>query len=173
MRTNLYSAARELSQLLVCISLLVVFSVGVIAQESGIIYLEPTDVHGLTEEITRGLESKGCQIPRTKNQFGGMTRGEFAAAGQHDLAVLCKYEDKSEIRLFWGGKSQCEARIETEGQILNTVGKKFILGHHMSDGKSRAPIIDHQAISIHIVGGASTIYYCDKGDWVVLKDENK
>ena len=138
------------------------------AQEPEFTYLEPSEVNELSEDIVAALNTENCKIPKWIFEFGGVTKGEFATAGQEDAAVICKYENKTEIRIFWGGSSSCNSRIKSHGQFISTVGEKYILDHYHVYGGPNPPKIDHQAINDHFVEKSSIVKFCDKGKWVEL-----
>lgn len=151
------------------ISCFLLFSLSVGAGESEVTYLKPSMVHGLKKDIIHKLQSSNCSIPKWKHEVGGFTTGEFAASDQEDVAVVCRKDKEAEIRIFWGGAAQCENRIPTHGQIISTVGRKFILGHHKNNESVELPPIEHQAISAHFFNEDPVIYYCYKKHWVVIK----
>jgi hypothetical protein len=114
------------------------------------------------------LKSEGCMIPKWKYEFGGVVKGEFAAAGQEDIAVICKSKERSEIRIFWGGPKSCNSRIDSAGEFIQVVDEKYILEHYESYGGQEPPPITHKAINDYVVEKSSIVKYCKDGEWIEL-----
>jgi len=70
-------------------------------------YLQPAALEGVPREIVEALEAEGCLIPTLQWSGQNAVRGQFAAPGQDDWAVLCSRDGVSEIRIFWGGEARC------------------------------------------------------------------
>ena len=70
-------------------------------------YLQPAALEGVPGEIVAALETEGCLIPTLQWSGQNAVRGQFAAPGQDDWAVLCSRDGVSEIRIFWGGEARC------------------------------------------------------------------
>lgn len=138
------------------------------ADEPEFTFLTPSSVAELSAENVKSLEAENCLIPKWKFKFGGVAMGEFAAKGQMDTAVICHHQGRSEIWLFWGGPVECDSRIESIGQFISTVDKKFILDHYGYYGGPKPPEITHQAINDHFVEKASVVKYCKDGKWIDL-----
>ena len=148
--------------------LLVLYIHSASAVEPEFTLLAPSSVPELSHEIISTLEADKCLIPKWKYEFGGVTVGEFAAEGQKDIAVICHYGEKAEIRIFWGGPITCESRINSYGEFISTVDEEYILDQYANYGGPKPPAITHQAINDHIVEKASLVKYCEDGNWIEL-----
>lgn len=131
-------------------------------------FLEPKNVEGLSPEITQKLTEEGCAIPKWVYEFGGVTKGQFAIAGQTDIAVLCKNKKGDFIRIFWGNKAPCPDTLESYGQFISAVGEKYIIEHYEAYGGNEPPKITHEAINDHYVEKSSIVRYCHEGKWLEL-----
>ena len=154
-------------KLLLAISLLV-GSLSAWAQEAEFIYLDPKHVPGLPKKVISILEAEKCLVPKWRYEFGGVAKGEFAVSGQKDIAVICTKNNKSKILIFWGGPNKCPSEIDSIGQYINTVDKKYILDHYEAYGGNKPPDITHQAINDYYVEKASIVKYCHNGKWIEL-----
>jgi hypothetical protein len=152
--------------LLFLLIVLYIHSASAVASEFTL--LAPSSVPELSPEIISTLEADKCLVPKWVNEFGGVTVGEFAAEGQTDIAVICHYGEKAEIRIFWGGPITCESRINSYGEFISTVDEEYILDHYAAYGGPKPPAITHQAINDHIVEKASLVKYCEEGNWIEL-----
>ena len=132
-------------------------------------YLNPQEIPDLPKEVALELQLEGCLVPKWSYKFGGFTKGEFAAPGQIDLAVVCKFIDGSKIRIFWGGPNKCESSVNSHGQYIRTVDSKFIFEHYQRYGGPKPPEITHDAIDDVFVEASSIVKYCDRGKWVDLR----
>lgn len=139
-----------------------------IAKEPEFTYLEPKDVPDLPLNIIDVLETKKCLIPRWHYEFGGVAKGEFAIIGQNDTAVICANGNRSKIIIFWGGPDNCPTEIDSAGQFINTVDKKYILEHYATYGGNKPPEITHQAINDVYIEKGSIVKYCHNGEWIEL-----
>ena len=140
----------------------------VLADEPEFTYLEPNNVPGLPSDIVSKLKTEKCLVPIWRFEFGGVTKGQFAISGQIDTAVICTKNDKSEIIIFWGGPTTCPSKIESTGQYISTVDKKYILDHYGYYGGNKPPEITHEAINDHYVEKSSVVKYCNNGKWIDL-----
>ena len=131
-------------------------------------FLEPKDVDALPSEIAEQLAAEGCTIPKWIYEFGGFTKGQFATAGQTDIAVLCKNEKGNFIRIFWSNQAPCPDTIKSFGQFVTTVDEKYITDHYEAYGGNVPPKITHEAINDHYVEKSSIVKYCHNGKWLEL-----
>ncbi len=131
----------------------------------------PSEV--LPARIAAQLEDLGCRIPQVHREHyppsEGIARGEFAAAGQQDIAVVCSKDEEAFIQVFWGGLHECSSRLELSGQVLDDVGEEYILEHYRAYGGPEPPAITHDGINDIIVGTASSVRYCHEGEWMSLR----
>ncbi len=73
------------------------------------IYQSPLALDELPADIARELAAGGCLVPRSSAGESNVVTGQLAAAGQHDVAVICSVDGVSEIRIYWGGDARCPA----------------------------------------------------------------
>jgi hypothetical protein len=86
-----------------------------IAAERSILRLPPAAFPELPAPVQQALERDGCRIPQREEgeALRTIVSGEFARAGQTDWAVICSRQNRSSIRVFWGGAPACPAMIGT------------------------------------------------------------
>jgi len=152
--------------------------------------LPPSAFSGLSQEIIRALESRGCTIPQVYDDLRphNVIHGEFIKKGQKDLAVLCSREQISTILIFQGGvankvleiaSSPDEKRLQTfaDGQYgysreIMTAGKKQIIQYNKNAKEfgveQDLPQITHDGIDDIFVNKASVVHYYYKGQWQKL-----
>jgi hypothetical protein len=154
--------------------------------ERRIVRLPPAAFPELPVKVVRELERRGCTIPQTAytKKPHNVIKGDFAAPGQTDWAVLCSVKGASTILVFWNGSeknpakiAQMEDRIFRQGitadQVsysrgLSPVGKDFIMGHYDAYGGPKPPPIDHQGIDDAFIEKASVTWYFYGGNWLKL-----
>ncbi len=141
----------------------------------------------LPRAVVASLTKEGCRIPPAidlKDLVStNVISGEFAQKDQKDWAIFCFVNGHSYIRVFWGGPAQCASRIARHKEEINAakieewggigiaigpVGKKFIMEHYEAYGEKPPIKITHQGINYYFVGKASVVYYCHRGQWLVL-----
>lgn len=147
---------------------ILLYSLSVLAAGEDFIYLAPKSVPSLPSYIVSTLEKEKCLVPKWSFEFGGVTKGEFAKSGQTDTAVICTQNNSSKILIFWGGPSKCPSKIDSIGQFISTVDKKYILDHYAAYGGNKPPEITHHAINDIYVEKASIVKYCHNGKWIEL-----
>ncbi len=64
------------------------------------IYRSPLSLPELPAEISSSLKQSGCLIPRALSGHSNVVVGEFATAGQQDIAVICSVDGVSRIEVF-------------------------------------------------------------------------
>jgi hypothetical protein len=73
----------------------------------------PTLFPELPANVVRELQRRGCTILQDANMEkpNNVIKGEFAASGQTDWAVLCSVKGVSTILVFWNGSEKNPAAI--------------------------------------------------------------
>jgi hypothetical protein len=93
-----------------------------VAAERSILRLPPAAFPELPASVQQVLERDGCRIPRREEgeALQVIVRGTFARPGQTDWAVLCSRQNRSVIRVVWGGPSSCPGSLATmeESRLL-------------------------------------------------------
>ena len=135
---------------------------------SDITYIAPNSISDLPPHVISALEKEKCLVPKWSYQFGGVTKGEFARPGQRDVAVICTRNNHSRILMFWGGPAGGPSEMDSIGQFISTVDKRYILEHFAAYGGNKPPKITHQAINDHYLEKASIVKYCHQGGWIEL-----
>lgn len=79
--------------------------------------LAPAAFTAVPQNVRAELTRRGCRVPQTRvpgaaaSGTNNAIRGNFAAAGQTDWAVLCSKGGTSTVEIVWGGPAQCPASI--------------------------------------------------------------
>jgi hypothetical protein len=136
------------------------------------------------------LVAEGCGIPESGGVHipsSNVIKGQFAASGQDDWAVLCARRGKTSIRVFWGGPASCPgelARYPSEHSInldgregpyfdrsISSASPERILEAHGRYGVImgvKLPVkVTHDGIEDGTEKGSS-ILFCDNGRWLHL-----
>ena len=133
-------------------------------------YLEPDEIFWLPAKARQDLALRGCSVPTNIDGIyvSGVVTGQFAVAGQLDLAVICATEDEDFIFVYWGGEMKCASELSSFGEGLSVVGEHYILQQYYAYGGDKPPKIEHEAINDHVIGKASVVRYCNDGSWIEL-----
>jgi hypothetical protein len=156
--------------------------------DSETVRLPPTRFSQLPKKIVKYLQLRGCLIPQSffTTEPHNVIRGEFAAVGQADWAVLCSRSRKSSILIFWRGSSKKVSAIANtpdshflqtvtgDGKIgfsrlIDPVGKDYIERHYREYGGRKPPRLTHQGINDAIIEKASVVHYFHRGRWLELQ----
>lgn len=156
--------------------------------KASIVYLAPADFKTAPVRIRQKLESDGCLIPQATFFAKGrsnLVHGELGRKGQIDWAALCSKNRTSVVEIVWGGSVRCADRLnlstdrdwlqaaeKAEGQwridfsrLLRVVN----YGDAVDYASPPAPgSMDHQGLEDAFAGKASSVFYCTKGQWVVV-----
>ena len=139
--------------------------------------LQPTAFRELPAKLARELQKLGCTIPQSSGakEPHNVIRGEFAATGQTDWAVLCYKEGASTLLVFWNRSKRNPARIARAevgaGLITRQIAptdRANIMQHYRAYGGPKPPPIDHQGIEDSFNESASVIHYYFRGKWLQL-----
>lgn len=142
-----------------------------------IVRLQPTAFRELPGKLAREIQKLGCTIPQVSGarEPQNVIRGEFAATGQIDWAVLCYKDGASTLLVFWNGSKRNPARIaRAEGAAglftrqIAPAGRAYIVRHYKAYGGPKPPPIDHQGIEDSYNESASVIHYYFRGKWLRL-----
>jgi len=150
------------------------------------IYLFPLTVPDLPADIANSLTASGCLIPAIYNGQPNVVVGEFAAAGQKDIAVICSADGISHIEIFWGGEASCPdldnespdwglLYKEPEWEYVWALGvaDSAHINRYYEDYPEECPTddlppLDHDALEDIIVEKGSRNLYCHEGRWLTL-----
>ena len=155
--------------------------------ESWIVRLSPTAFPELPANLVQELQRRQCTIPQeaySKTKPNNVIKGEFAASGQTDWAVLCSVKGVSTILVFGNGSEKNPAAIapmedrnylQTKrtgacsgySRRITPVGKGFIMRHH-DPYSGPTPPVDHQGIDDAFVEHGSVTWYFHHGKWLKL-----
>lgn len=135
--------------------------------------LEPREIRGLSEPIRADLDRRGCKIPMFTRWDGvhNAIRGQFARAGQQDVAVLCLKDDDMSIVVYWGAAADQAEELRKfpadAYRMIHTVSAFVLKRRAIRDqAVDRLPAFDHDGIDDGPVGGhADTVYY-HEGGWL-------
>lgn len=151
--------------------------------------LDPAAFRELPAAIVTDLKQRGCTVPQAaelKTPHNAI-RGEFAKRGQQDWAVLCSRNRSSSVLIFWGNKTSCPSEILSSkdknslqtlvgeigySRVIRAVGEGFIMTSFKEFGGPTPPPITHQGVEDAFVGKASSVHYCNNGEWVRLQGAN-
>lgn len=141
----------------------------------------------LPDHVRARLAEADCLVPQiwADPEAHNVVRGTFAAPEQEDWAVLCSRDGKHRILMVWGGPARCDADFEEseDGGALQVVGEdeigfsrairpvdpEQIRRYHEAFGGPEPPEpLTHQGIDDAFVGKASTVLYCEGGEWLRL-----
>ena len=153
------------------------------------IRLDPAEAFPeLPRDVIAALKSQNCKVPQASETItspNNVIRGDFAAKGQIDWAVLCSIQGVIKIELFWGGPARCPSEIggdhdeksakesngETEFllaiQPIDREAMEAVNGSELNDRPIPLPI-SHDGIDEEVVGKASVVHYCNAGQWIHL-----
>lgn len=148
--------------------------------------LDPAAFRELPAAIVTDLKQRGCTIPQAAELKDphNVIRGEFAKRGQQDWAVLCSRNQSSSVLIFWANKTSCPSEIMPSkdrsslqtlvggigySRIIRAVGEDFIIASFKEFGGPTPPPITHQGVEDAFMGKASSIHYCNNGEWVRLQ----
>lgn len=178
---------------LLTISVLLIFSAQVNAQDKGkiadetTVRLSPKAFLQLPKNIISYLQKEGCTVPQI---FGEDTphnviSGQFAKRGQIDWAVLCSRDFVSSILIFWNGSTKSVADIASKAdkdflqvidsgylgfsRAINVADKDYIVQHYKWYGGTKPPKIWHQGIIDAFVEKASVVRYFYRKRWIELQ----
>jgi len=149
--------------------------------------LEPAVFADLPRDVRANLEARGCKVPQSYPDTvpHNVIRGQFSAAGQTDIAVLCLARDTATILVYRNERTddvveldprpQGEYRQVVEGGTLEfsravgVANPEFIQSRHQAYGGPTPPPLDHEGINDIYVGKASVVWYWHAGGWLKLQ----
>lgn len=137
--------------------------------------LAPAQVRTLPPAIREDLARRGCKVPIFTKWDGAHNaiRGQFARAGQQDLAVLCLHGDDMSVMVYWGGavdKAEETRKFAANALRMIHAVTPFVLKKRAirDEAEERLPDFDHDAIEDGPLGGhAETVYFQD-GQWLTV-----
>jgi hypothetical protein len=153
-------------------------------------YLKTNQFPNVPKPIQEKLAAMGCEIPQSSDNSEphNILKGQFAAAGQWDWAVVCSKNKQSILVILWGGPAQCDSKPwgpygdkETSEGLnqppagpkkyfltLEKVSAKFLNAHAEYQELKLPKGFTHDALgySFPELGGHND--YCYNGKWVEL-----
>lgn len=149
--------------------------------------LAPAAFVDLPPDVRADLEERGCKVPQSYPDTvpHNMVRGQFSAAGQTDIAVLCLARDTAAILVYRNERTddvveleprpQSEYRQVVQGRTsefsraVGVASPEFIQSRHQAYGGPAPPPLDHDGINDIFVGKASVVWYWHAGRWLKLQ----
>jgi hypothetical protein len=153
-----------------------------IAAERNILRLPPAAFPELPATIQRTLEREGCRIPQRDggSALRSIVRGEFARTGQLDWAVICSKQNRSSIRVFWGGAASCPATLAMteDSRFLRPLpsGELEFAREIDVDGPRESPFpagggaLARHGLVERVGADILNRYVCAEGRWVALEE---
>ena len=136
-------------------------------------YLEPKQVRELPAVIRADLEKRTCKIPRfTKwDARHNVIQGQFLKAGQRDLAVLCRQQDKSSILIYPASAAADVQMVRSQDhdpyRIIHTVTTFVLQKRAIRDKLTETlPQFDHDGIEDGPIQKAAIVLYHRDGAWM-------
>jgi hypothetical protein len=134
------------------------------------------------------LVERGCLVPQADwadRSMHNVVRGEFAAVGQVDWAVLCSRDHESMILVFWGGPARCPGEFSRSAdrawlqgvgnqqvgfsRYVSTITGARILAIQDAYDRDSPPFeMRHDGLDERFLEKASTVHYCQEGQWVEI-----
>jgi hypothetical protein len=135
--------------------------------------MEPGQVRTLTPQVRADLAKRECKVPLFTKWDGphNVIRGEFAKAGQQDVAVLCLKADDMSIVIYRAGEPDRAEELRKfpadAYRMIHTV-TPFVLKKRAirDEAVERLPAFDHDAIEDGPVGGRTETMYNLEGRWL-------
>lgn len=138
----------------------------------------------IPEPIRRRIEADGCRVPQISfaKQPNNAIAGQFAKQGQTDWAILCSRNDRTSIRIYWGGSATCQPIDMPRDDIEFLEDDEFAYSlstasitqlreaaaAHPEEApliNGRLPPLTHDGIDFGSEK-ASTASYCNGGRWI-------
>jgi len=147
------------------------------------IYRHPDLEPNLRGDIAAELAAAGCLIPRALDGGINVITGQFAAAGQEDVAVICSADGVSRVQIFWGGPASCPPLDETspDRALLYKTGdweyywaiaasppdklRDYAKQYDEECAIPRALLLDHDALELIMIEKGSSNHYCHADQW--------
>ena len=143
--------------------------------------LRPSALPTLPRDFRAELERRGCTVQQA-HRSENVISGHFGSSTQVDWAALCSQRGQSTILVHWGGAAQCPGELRPAPDYLYQMrlGERvaFVRSIQTTDryqvhdemGRPVLPPrfvkLDHDAIEDMTGDVASTVWWCQGGQWV-------